>query len=144
MKRLKFILVDDNDTYREVLKTLLIRKYDAIILAEASNADEMLKINNLNEVDIILMDLMMPGKNGINLAKELLWYRKHDLKIIAITLHADKVYLVSLIEAGFKGCILKNDLVKQIGEAIEEVMNSKIYFPEEIFFDSKDKNHKIS
>jgi len=132
MKRLKFILIDDNLDFRKALKTLLIDQYDANILAEASNAEETLKIENLHHADVILMDIMMPAKNGIELAKELLWFRNQKLKIIAITMHADNVYLTTLIEAGFKGCIYKNDIIKQLDEALAKVTVGELHFPENI------------
>lgn len=135
MKGLKFILVDDNNTYREALKTILIGQYDAIILAEASNAEETLKIDCLNQADIILMDVMMPVVSGIELAKELLWFHNSKLKIIAITMHVDEVYMTSLIETGFRGCIFKNDLVKQLNNALTSVSKGDSYFPENILFD---------
>lgn len=135
MKGLTFILVDDNITYRKALKTILIKQFDAIILAEASNAEEMLAIQKEYKADIILMDVMMPGKSGIELAKELLWYHDSHLKIIAMTMHVDKIYLTTLLETGFKGCIFKDELAKQLNEALSEVMNGRLYFPNNILLD---------
>lgn len=137
MKRLKFILIDDNENYRFALKTILINQYDAEIIAEASNAEEALKITNFFKADIILMDIMMPGKNGITLAKELLWAYNNNLKIIAITMHVDKVYLTTLIEVGFRGCIFKNDLVDQLNDCITAILAGSLFYPKSILLSYK-------
>lgn len=141
MKGLKYILIDDNNAFREALKNLLISQYDAVILAEASNAEETLKITNIHQADLILMDIMMPGINGIELTKELLWNNCSNLKIIAITMHVERVYLTRLLESGFKGCIFKNDITKQLKYAIEKIMNGHLFFPDNIILD--EYNHKI-
>lgn len=132
MEPLKVILIDDNLNFRQALRILLIDQFNAEIIAEASNAEEALKIENMIVADIILMDVMMPGKNGVQLAKELLWDVSSKLKIIAITMNVDKVYMITLIEAGFKGCIFKNDLAKQLDKALSCVLNGEFYFPEDI------------
>jgi DNA-binding NarL/FixJ family response regulator len=128
---LKIILVDDNFTFRNSLKLILIRQYNFQVIGEASNGEEFWKLKNIHQADIILMDIMMPGEDGINIAKKLL-YLDNNKKIIAITMHNDQVYLTTLIEAGFMGCIFKNDIIISITPAIEAVMNGKRYYPQEI------------
>lgn len=134
MKALKYILVDDNEQFRCALSTVLITKFNAEILDEAANADEALKIKTWHLADIIFIDVFIPGKDGIQLAKELLWHN-NNLKIIAITMHIEKVYLLKLIEAGFRGCIFKHDLVAQLNEAIDNVIGGGLFFPKDILFD---------
>jgi two-component system invasion response regulator UvrY len=131
MNILKVILVDDNEIFRRAIKNLLIKEYNVEIIGEASNADEFLALNNYHMASIILMDIMMPGTDGITLAKRVLWERP-DLKIIAITMHVDKVYLKALIEAGFKGCIFKTNLYSEIINAIDSVHKGQLYFPSNI------------
>ena len=131
MKAQKFILIDDNEAFRGAFKTLLISHYNAEILDEASNESEVTNITTWTQTDIVFMDVMMPGKNGIQLTKELLW-KYNKIKVIAVTMHFDKVYLTSLIEAGFKGCIFKDELVNQLGDAINVVSEGKLYFPNNI------------
>ncbi len=134
----KYILIDDNEAFRCALRSILTSQFNAEIIGEASNAEEAAKISTWYKADIILMDVMMPGKNGIRLTKELLW-QYNKLKIIAITMHVDKVYLTALVEAGFKGCIFKHDLVAQLREAINTVSDGKLFFPEQILFDYNNK-----
>jgi two-component system, NarL family, response regulator NreC len=131
MKPLKVILVDDNLAFRVALKKLLAAEYNVEIIGEASNANEYRAIDDLHLADIVFMDVMMPGVDGITLAKETHWIH-HRLKTIAITMHVDKVYLDSLIGAGFKGCIFKNNLYAELHAAINNVMAGKLHYPKNI------------
>jgi len=130
MKTLKIILVDDNDAFRKALKMLLEKQYHAIVIGEVSNAIEFLKLSYQN-ADIIFMDIMMPEINGIKLAKKTIW-EHNELKLIAITMHTEKVYLTSLVEAGFRGCIFKNNLFQELPIAIETVLKGKLFFPSKL------------
>ena len=134
IKDLKIILVDDNESFRKALRTLLIEQYSVQIIGEAANAEDFWKIKNFHNVNVILMDLMIPKINGLELSRKILWQYR-DIKIIAITMHVDKVYLISLIEAGFVGCIFKNDLVKSLILAIDIVIKGGRYFPGNILIE---------
>jgi two-component system response regulator NreC len=136
MKELKIILVDDNLSFRKAIKSLLVEQYNSRIIGEAGNADEFWKINNIYSADLILMDVMMPKVNGIELTNKILWQNKH-MKVIAVTMHVDKIYLTTLIEAGFVGCIFKDDLVKSLKTTIDTVMNGRFSFPGNILIDKK-------
>ena len=131
IKGVKIILVDDNIHFRTALKRLLHNQFGCEIIAEASDGDEFLALSNLGLADIVIMDIMMPNKDGLKATDEINC-RYPLLKIIAVTMHCDKVYLKELIEKGFKGCIFKNNLYDKIYEAIETVMNNQLYFQKEI------------
>lgn len=131
MKPLKVIIVDDNEPFRKALRTLLELEYKAEVIGEASCAEDFEAMDNHRQADIILMDVMMPEVDGITLAKKTLW-NNSKLKIIAITMHFDKVYLESLVGAGFMGCIFKNNLFNELEIALDTVLNNNYYFPKGI------------
>jgi two-component system, NarL family, response regulator NreC len=134
MKPLKVILVDDNEMFREAFKTLLESQYHATIIGEASNAAEFLALNVHSKTDIIFMDIMMPEIDGITATKNALC-KNDGLLVVAVTMHNDTVYLRSLIEAGFVGCIFKNNLFAELPLALETILNGKRYFPKNILLD---------
>jgi DNA-binding NarL/FixJ family response regulator len=136
MEALKVILVDDNEPFLSALKNVLTNKFHAQIIGEASCGAEFNELSNLHFADIILMDVMMPDIDGITLTKKALWANNH-LKFIAITMHYDKVYLTTLLEAGFKGCVFKSNIFSEIPNAIKTVMAGKLYFPENILLNIK-------
>ncbi len=127
----KIIIVDDSKSFRDVLRVVLSENFNYKIIEEAECGYDMLDSRLLHSADIILMDLMMPGMDGIETAKEIL-KKNRDLKIIAVTMHAEKAYLEELIEAGFKGCILKNNLFEEIDAGIHSVIWGGFYFPSEL------------
>lgn len=135
---IKIILVDDNDPFRYALKNLLVNKFNAEIIGEAQSGAEFNKLTNLHLADVILMDIMMHDIDGISLTKEKLWRNNH-LKFIAITMHYDKVYLTTLIETGFRGCVFKSNIFFEIIAAIETVIAGNLYFPKYILLDHTKK-----
>jgi two-component system, NarL family, response regulator NreC len=134
MKALKLILVDDNEPFRNALKQLLAKKFNAEIIGVASCGKEFLGLQNIYQADIILMDIMMPDMDGITLTKKSIWTNS-SLKFIAITMHYDKVYLKTLIESGFRGCIFKSNLFNEIELALNTVMEGHLYFPKDILLE---------
>jgi len=131
MKSLSVILVDDNIAFRKAFKKLLENQFHAIVIAEVSNAKEYLKLEIDQRVDILFIDIMMPDVDGINLTKQILW-KDNSLSIIAVTMYTESVYLTSLIEAGFVGCIFKNTLFEELPIAIKSILDGKRYFPKNI------------
>jgi len=136
---MKIIIVDDSKTFLEGMKYYLQKDQRIEIIGEASNGSEFMNLENIHQADIILMDIQMPEMNGIKAAKRVLWDMNY-LKIIAITMFKEKAYLKELIEAGFKGCVFKNEIYEKLPLVIEKVMNDNICFPEDIRFEHKESS----
>jgi DNA-binding NarL/FixJ family response regulator len=136
MASIKIILVDDNHPFRNALKNVLANKFNAEIIGEAASGIEFKELTNLHFADVILMDVMMPDIDGITLTRESLWLQP-KLKFIAITMHYDKVYLTTLMGAGFKGCVFKSNIFSEISNAISTVLAGRLYFPKDIILDNK-------
>lgn len=131
MKEPKFIIVDDNPTFRESLRFYLENILGYSVLAEFENGKEFLSGESYYEADIILMDIEMPEMNGLDSIK-LAQQDYQFVKAIAITSYEDRAYLDELLKMGFKGCVLKSEVFKQLEEAIAVVMKGKYYFPKNI------------
>lgn len=131
MKKLKIIMVDDNVQFRTNLKKYLECNLECVIIGEASDGVEFLELPRISLADIILMDIAMEEMDGMEATKRAIWSYSH-LKIIAITMHMEKVYLRQLIESGFRGCVFKPDIYSQLFTAIETVLDGKIYMPDNI------------
>ena len=127
MKKIKVILVDDHDLFREGLMLLLSQFKEIEITNEASNGKELLKILDSQIPDIILMDIAMPKMNGIETTKNVL-SKYPDLKIIALSMFDDQNSYYQMIHAGAHGFIVKNSKGTELVKAIKEVMSGKNYF----------------
>jgi DNA-binding NarL/FixJ family response regulator len=126
-KRLKVFLVDDNATFREAVRQFLEIELNCEIVGEAENGEQFLKIYDKFPADIVLMDIQMPEIDGIAATKKWCMYNPQT-RVIAVTMFTEKVYLLPLIEAGFKGCVFKSDFFNEITNAIDEVMQGKMFF----------------
>jgi two-component system, NarL family, response regulator NreC len=130
-QKVKLIIVDDNNSFREVFENFLGFEYDFEIIGSFQNAEELFKANIVHEAEILLMDIQMPGIDGITATKKIKWIYS-EIKVIAITMFTDEAYLKELISAGFNGCVFKDNIYNEIIIAIEKVLNNKLYFPNNI------------
>lgn len=129
--KLKIYIVDDHSLFREGLSFLLKNSSSISEIKEAENGEEFLK--NVEEFmpDVVLMDIEMPGMNGIETTKSAL-NRFPDLKIIALSMYSDENFYSEMIEAGAKGFLIKNSQFNEVETAIVDVYNNKNYFSPEI------------
>lgn len=127
----KIIIVDDNNQFREYLKQFIERELKYVVIAEASDGTDFLELPNIHDADIVLMDIAMERMNGFEACKRVLNVC-YNTKLIAVTMHTEKVFLLNLVESGFKGCVFKSRIFEDLARAIETVMNGKYCFPEGI------------
>ena len=127
---MKLYLVDDNKPFRETLKSYLQEFLSYEIVGEASDGLEFLD-NYKDEADIILMDINMPGMDGLKATKIGTWNQR-SLKIIAVSQYTSIADLQQLIGVGFKGFVSKTKVFDDMEEAIETVYTGGLYFPNEL------------
>jgi len=104
--RNKIIIVDDHEVVRLGLKSLLDKYPQYEVVAEAGNANDAIREVNHHEPDIVLMDIRLPGRSGIEACEQI--KESHpDIKIIMLTSYAEDEMLFSAIKAGASGYVLK-------------------------------------
>jgi len=130
-RKLKLIVVDDSEMYRKVMKEFLHNELDCEVIAEANNGETFLQLPNIAQADIILMDLQMPRVNGFQSAQRMS-IQYPQVKMIAVTMYTDSIYLSQLVELGFKGCVYKTKFFDDIIPAMHKVLTGGLYFNEEI------------
>lgn len=135
----KLVIVDDHIIFRKGLHTILNEIGIIKVMAEASNASELFEILKKQEIDVILMDINMPGIDGIEATKKVL-NKYPNTKVIALTMHEEIGYFNKMMEAGAKGFLLKKTTKDELEEAIQTVMNGENYFSAE--FINTTKLHK--
>lgn len=130
---MKIIIVDDNDEFRETLRFFIEHKLKHTVIAEAGSGEEFLTMDLriVKDADIILMDIIMKNISGTEATMAMNW-NHYGLKIIAVTMHIENVFLTQIIEAGFKGCVFKSDIFKELETALNEVNAGRLYLNPDI------------
>lgn len=126
MDKIRVLIADDHTMVRHGLKQILELENDIIVVAQAPNGDEAIRLAKEHSPDVILMDINMPGKNGLQAIKEM---KDYDMpsKIIVLTLHSDKEYLFKTIEMGAEGYVLKDAEPDILVDAIRSVSSGQPY-----------------
>lgn len=131
IKKINIIIADDNLVFLEGLRFLISTRSELIVIEESRNGFELMNSKNLNNADLLLIDIEMPVKNGIEAAKHINNHYR-DLPMIAMTMHHENVFLNDILGAGFKGYIYKPDLSKVLFDRITKVLNKEFVFPDNL------------
>lgn len=118
--RLRIILVDDHEIVRLGLKTLLVRYPQFEVVAEAGDAREALEQVRRHEPDVVVMDIRLPGRNGIEATRDIS-EQFPNVKVIMLTSYADEDVLFDAIAAGAAGYVLKQIGSDDLVRALEQV-----------------------
>ena len=127
MSKIKVVLVDDHKLFRDGLKSLLQSHLDIEVIGEFGNAKDLINQLNHFEAEIVITDISMPGMNGIELT-QLINKEFPDIKMIILSMHINKDFILSAMEAGAKAYLPKDIAGKELVEAIYEVNQGREYF----------------
>ncbi len=124
--KITVVIADDHAIVREGIKNLVELSEEFEVVGLAENGKKALSICKKENPDILLLDISMPSMSGIETIKRLL-KAKANTKVIALTIHDEKAYLVETLSLGVKGYVLKDADSDILLEAIKEVANGKEY-----------------
>ncbi len=123
---IKIILADDHKIVRDGLRTLIQRETDMDVIAEAEDGDIVVKLVQQLLPDLVIMDIVMPSMNGIDATRDIL--KKHPtIKVIALSMHSDKRFVIGMLEAGASGYLLKDCAFEELATAVRAVMSNQMY-----------------
>lgn len=122
----KVMIADDHSLIREGIKQLLEFDGSMEVVSEAANGIECLnKLENFVP-DILLLDINMPEKNGLEVLKEIK-NKEYDLKVLILTVHNELEYLLEAVDIGVDGYILKDSKSDELKRAIQCVLSGENY-----------------
>ena len=127
MRKLKILLADDHKMLREGLRVLLDSQPGMRVVGEAASGKEALEKAGELKPDVVVMDLSMPGLNGLQ-ATELLRTQHPSIKVVVLTAHEDESYLTQLCKAGAAGYVLKRSEGGQLAQAIRMAAAGQAYY----------------
>lgn len=130
-KEINTIIADDSKTFLEGLHFMLSKSKRFNVIDKCSNGKELIESDQLINADLILTDIEMPEKNGLEAAR-LINFSHPSLPIIAMTMHVEKVFLTEIIETGFRGFLYKPDIPKELFNVIDSVFKKKLSFPQKL------------
>ena len=123
---IKILIADDHALLREGLAQLLSSQPDFAIAASASNGHETLERLREKAIDILLLDLSMPGRHGVDLIKQIKaeW---PQLPILVVSMHKEEQYALIALRAGATGYLTKDGAFEELVLAIRKVLAGEIY-----------------
>ncbi len=129
--RKRVLLVDDHPMTREGLAQLIGNQPDLEVCGEAGDAFEALEKIGLLKPDLVLSDITLPGKNGLELIKDI--HSMHPgVMVLVISMHDEALYVERVLRAGGRGYVMKQEGGKKIAEAIRQVLEGRIHVSEKM------------
>jgi DNA-binding NarL/FixJ family response regulator len=114
------MVADDHPVVREGLKKMFEKSSNIEVTGEARNGQEVLNKVKANDYDMILLDISMPGRNWIEVLKELR-EQKPDLPVLIISMHKEEEYIVRALKAGAAGYLTKESLPGELITAVKKI-----------------------
>lgn len=147
MEPIRLLIVDDHDLFREGLRALISTTEDIEIVGEAASGEEAIASAEELQPDVVLMDINMPGVDGIKSTRQIL-HANPTTGIIMVTMLRDDASVFSAMRAGARGYVLKGSKYQELLQAIRAVASGQALFGPSIatrimnFFDRKGSEFK--
>lgn len=127
MEKIKILFADDHAIVRDGLRSLFKSDPGFVIVGEAADGAEAVRLVEENRPDVAVLDISMPNVNGIE-ATSIIKERYPETKILILTIHENEEYIHELIMAGADGYVLKNAEKKEIFDGVRAVAGGSTYF----------------
>jgi DNA-binding NarL/FixJ family response regulator len=130
-KIINIAIVDDNPAFRKGISIFLRKEEKFKIIGEFNTGLELLQFPELHNVNLILLDIELPEISGLEIAKRIN-FKHPDIKMIAITLYQDNIYIRQLVENGFRAFVCKTEVPETLLNTINATMQNKFIFPKQL------------
>jgi DNA-binding NarL/FixJ family response regulator len=127
VSHLRILIADDHPVFRDGIRALLDADPATEIIAEATTGDEAIALAEQHRPDVILMDLKMPGMNGIEATRRIT-ARSPSIRVLVVTMFEDDASVFTAMRAGARGYVLKDATKEELLRAIQAVGNGEAIF----------------
>lgn len=124
--KIRTLIVDDHKIVREGLKLILDESEDISVEGEASDGDEAFRLITEKFFDIVILDISMPGKSGLEVLREIKSY-KPEQKVLILSMHAENIYAKRTLRAGASGYMTKECAPADLVDAIHKINSGGKY-----------------
>lgn len=125
---IRVVLADDHTIFRAGLRALLELERDMEVVGEAATGDEAVDQARKLRPDVVIMDLSMPGTNGLEATRRIAALEL-GVRVLVLTVHAEEEYLVPVVDAGASGYVTKASADRDLVDAIRTVARGEVYLP---------------
>jgi two-component system, NarL family, invasion response regulator UvrY len=122
----KILIADDHTIVREGLKQILAETSDMVVAGEATNGQEVIDKVLKNNYDVVLLDISMPGRNGLDILKQLK-IDKPGVSVLILSMYAEEQYAMRALRAGAAGYMTKESAPDELIQALRKVSQGRKY-----------------
>jgi DNA-binding NarL/FixJ family response regulator len=122
----RVLLADDHQLFRDGLRSLLQRSPGFTVVGEAADGLEALRLCRDLQPDVVLLDISMPGLNGVEAARRI-GVEAPGTRILIVSMHADRRFVAESLRAGARGYLLKDSAFPEVVQAIQAVMRGHMF-----------------
>ncbi|MCC7158198.1 MAG: response regulator transcription factor [Ignavibacteria bacterium] len=143
---IKVMIADDHSVVRRGIKQILSEETDIRVLGEAENSEEIFEQLYIQDWDVLILDITMPGKRGLDALIELK-LRKPDLKVLILSMHPEEEIAIRALKTGASGYLNKDSVPGELSKAIRKVYSGGKYISnslaENIFLSMEKDENKL-
>ena len=123
---IRILLADDHKIVRDGLRTLIGKEAGMEVIGEAENGRKALKMAEKIRPNVVIMDVTMPDMNGIEATRKMLT-EVPGVKVIALSMHSDRRFVLGMLEAGASGYLMKDCAFDELAKAVRSVSTGQTY-----------------
>lgn len=131
IEKKRLLIVDDHPIVRQGITRLINYEEELMVCGEAGNAKEALEAVEREKPDMVIVDISLKGRSGLELIKDLRM-RHQDLPVLVVSMHDESLYAERVLRAGAKGYIMKQEPPEKVLNAIRQVLSGKIFVSEKM------------
>ena len=120
------LIADDHAVVREGIKQILSGTSDMVVAAEASNGNEVMDKLSKNEIHLVILDINMPGRNGLDVLRDIKSQRP-GLPVLILSMYPEEQYALRVLKAGASGYLSKESAPDELIKAIRQISQGKKY-----------------
>ncbi len=128
---MNLLIADDHPIVRNGIKDIINELYPSAIIDEARDTQEVIKKVILNNYDLIILDISMPGGGGLNALDQILKSNPNN-KVLMLSMYSDEQYINRSLKLGAAGYLTKSVAAEELGMAIRKIMNGEKYLCSEV------------
>ena len=128
---IKILIADDHAVVRKGIKQILIEEYPTAIITEVGDAEDLIKNVMTSNFDIVISDLNMPGRSGLDALQQI--KKSHpQLPVLILSVHAEEQYAIRILKAGGDGYLSKESAPVELVNAVKRILLGKKYISQEV------------